>query len=72
MLFIELPLSSTEGDYVRYEPLSFIFILLFIIITIFQYSAMLWHRFKTLLHLTYTAANPKEVLKIKNGSVISC
>ena len=64
-MLIELPITY-EGEYLRYEPLSFLFILVFIIVTILQYSAMLWHRFKTLLHLTYTAAIPKEFIKSKN------
>ena len=61
-LFIELPVTN-DGEYLRYEPMGFFFFALFIIVTIFQYSAMLWHRFKTLLHLVYNAAIPNEILK---------
>jgi hypothetical protein len=65
MFLIELPITY-EGEYLRYEPLSFLTVALFFVITVLQYLAMLWHRFKTLLHLTYTAAIPKELIKRKH------
>lgn len=44
-----------EAEPLRYEPLSFVFVLLFIVIMLLQFFAMLWHRYKTLLHLIYTS-----------------
>ena len=56
-MLIEIPIG--EGDSLRYEPLSFIFVIIFILVTLLQYFAMLWHRYKTMLHMIYTASMPK-------------
>jgi chitin synthase len=67
-LFIELPIMN-EGEFLRYEPLSFMFVIIFIFVTVLQYFAMLWHRYKTFLHMIVTASVPNRILKRTNSVI---
>jgi hypothetical protein len=45
------------------------FVIIFIFVTVLQYFAMFWHRYKTFLHYDLTASVPNRIFK-RTKSVI--
>ncbi|XP_036368106.1 chitin synthase chs-2-like [Octopus sinensis] len=50
-LYISLPCYSNTGYELKVEPLSMLFMVMFGVILLIQFSAMVYHRLSTLLHI---------------------
>ena len=48
-VFIEISIGSTSP--IKYEPVSFVYVMLFVVILLMQFVAMLWHRGITFMQL---------------------
>lgn len=64
-MFIAIPLVGAAS--LKYEPISFLFVILFVVVILLQFIAMLWHRAITFIQLIRNAKSFQISKNIPNG-----